>query len=333
MRWCSRSAPRRTSSPSSCGTGTGSGWTAGRGRSTSTTVLANIQWDRTTAWVGARAGQPRRAARAPATAGARSGPGCTGASSSRRAATGSPARCRTTRGGGVNVLNLVAGRGGGGREPDGAFEPFVVHYAETFIVPAAVGAYTIRPHGAARGQRVRHDQGVRQDAGVIRPAASSRRAQPGAFDPGLDVRPRRQPMGFAYGPGVFGPAPELRSLDAIRPSLRDPACAGPDPVYAIAMDVAATEHRPELRAPQPAVRGRDLRRGPAGRGAGAQPGPRPPGGRRTAAGRRRSCTRSGAGARSSTCRSAPPPTPAAASRSRRARARWWSCRRAGRTRR
>jgi len=29
--------------------------------------------------------------------------------------------------------------------PTGAFEPFVVHYAETFIVPAAVGPYTVRP--------------------------------------------------------------------------------------------------------------------------------------------------------------------------------------------
>ena len=54
-------------------------------------------------------------------------------------------------------------------------------------------------------------------------------------------------MGFAYGAGVFGPAPERRSLDAIRRSLRDPDCAGPDPVYAIAMDVGREEHRPELR--------------------------------------------------------------------------------------
>lgn len=36
--------------------------------------------------------------------------------------------------------------------PSGAFESFVIHYAETFIVPAAVGAYTIRPHGESEGQ-------------------------------------------------------------------------------------------------------------------------------------------------------------------------------------
>jgi hypothetical protein len=48
--------------------------------------------------------------------------------------------------GGVNVLNLVAGEEAIVESPRGAFEPFVVHYAETFIVPAVVGAYTIRPH-------------------------------------------------------------------------------------------------------------------------------------------------------------------------------------------
>ena len=46
---------------------------------------------------------------------------------------------------GVNVLNLVAGEEAIVESPDGAFEPFAVHYAETFIVPAAVGRYTIRP--------------------------------------------------------------------------------------------------------------------------------------------------------------------------------------------
>ncbi|MGO8677631.1 MAG: class I mannose-6-phosphate isomerase [Limisphaerales bacterium] len=50
--------------------------------------------------------------------------------------------------GGVNVLNLVEGREATVESPDRAFEPFVVHYAETFIVPAAVGPYTIRSHGA-----------------------------------------------------------------------------------------------------------------------------------------------------------------------------------------
>jgi mannose-6-phosphate isomerase class I len=55
--------------------------------------------------------------------------------------------------GGVNVLNLVEGEEAVVESPSGSFEPFVVHYAETFIVPAAVGEYTVRPHGAAEGTR------------------------------------------------------------------------------------------------------------------------------------------------------------------------------------
>jgi mannose-6-phosphate isomerase class I len=53
--------------------------------------------------------------------------------------------------GGVNVLNLVQGEEATVESPEGKFEPFVVHYAETFIVPAAVGKYTIRPSGLAAG--------------------------------------------------------------------------------------------------------------------------------------------------------------------------------------
>ena len=49
------------------------------------------------------------------------------------------------------MLNLVEGEEAIVESPTGAFEPFVVHYAETFIVPAAVGAYTIRPYGLAVG--------------------------------------------------------------------------------------------------------------------------------------------------------------------------------------
>lgn len=52
----------------------------------------------------------------------------------------------------VHVLNLVEGEEAIVESPAQAFEPFVVHYAETFIVPAAVGPYTIRPHGAAAGK-------------------------------------------------------------------------------------------------------------------------------------------------------------------------------------
>ena len=54
--------------------------------------------------------------------------------------------------GGVNVLNLVEGEQAVVESPEGRFDPFVVHYAETFIVPAAVGRYTIRPDGAAAGR-------------------------------------------------------------------------------------------------------------------------------------------------------------------------------------
>ncbi len=54
--------------------------------------------------------------------------------------------------GGVQVIHLVAGEEIIVESPSGAFEPFVVHYAETFIVPAAVGAYSIRPHGLGIGQ-------------------------------------------------------------------------------------------------------------------------------------------------------------------------------------
>lgn len=47
--------------------------------------------------------------------------------------------------GGVNVLNLIEGEGAIVESPTGNFPPLYIHYAETFIVPAAVGAYTVRP--------------------------------------------------------------------------------------------------------------------------------------------------------------------------------------------
>lgn len=54
--------------------------------------------------------------------------------------------------GSVNVLNLVEGEEAVVESPTGAFEPFVVHYAETFIIPASVGEYRITPCGEAVGK-------------------------------------------------------------------------------------------------------------------------------------------------------------------------------------
>jgi glucose-6-phosphate isomerase, archaeal len=67
------------------------------------------------------------------------------------------------------------------------------------------------------------------------------------FDPKLGVRSPAGDLQFTYDEDVFGPPPEFRRLDDIRRSLRDPECQGPDPVYAIVMDVGRNEHRVELQ--------------------------------------------------------------------------------------
>jgi mannose-6-phosphate isomerase class I len=46
---------------------------------------------------------------------------------------------------GVHVLNLVEGEAAVIESPENRFSPFEVHYAETFIVPAGVGRYSVRP--------------------------------------------------------------------------------------------------------------------------------------------------------------------------------------------
>ena len=72
----------------------------------------------------------------------------------------------------VNVINLVEGAEAVVESPDNAFEPFEVHYAETFIIPAAVGAYTIRPTGTSVGQRLgtvkAYVRGTERQAGLSR---------------------------------------------------------------------------------------------------------------------------------------------------------------------
>ena len=51
----------------------------------------------------------------------------------------------------VNVLCLVEGDEIIIDSPESAFDPLVVHFAETVIVPAAVGPYRVRPHSQCRG--------------------------------------------------------------------------------------------------------------------------------------------------------------------------------------
>lgn len=74
----------------------------------------------------------------------------------------------------VNVLNLVEGSEAIVESPTGAFEPFTVHYAETFIVPASVGPYRIRPVDASPAEElatvkayVRGTARTRRDASAV----------------------------------------------------------------------------------------------------------------------------------------------------------------------
>ena len=53
----------------------------------------------------------------------------------------------------VNVLNLVEGDEIIVESTNDSFESLIVHYAETFIVPASVKEYTIRPYGKSAGRK------------------------------------------------------------------------------------------------------------------------------------------------------------------------------------
>lgn len=56
--------------------------------------------------------------------------------------------------GSVQMLNLIEGEEATVESPDGEFDPYIVRYAETFIVPASVKRYTIRPSGPSVGQTI-----------------------------------------------------------------------------------------------------------------------------------------------------------------------------------
>lgn len=54
----------------------------------------------------------------------------------------------------VNMLNLIDGKEAIVESPNNEFEPFIVHYAETFIIPASVSEYTIRPYGMSENEEI-----------------------------------------------------------------------------------------------------------------------------------------------------------------------------------
>lgn len=56
--------------------------------------------------------------------------------------------------GGVNVLMVVEGEQAVVESPAKEFDPFVVNYAEAFIVPAHVKDYSIRPTGPSEGKEI-----------------------------------------------------------------------------------------------------------------------------------------------------------------------------------
>lgn len=56
--------------------------------------------------------------------------------------------------GGVNMLMLIEGEEAIIESTTDAFAPFIIHYAETIIMPAIVGEYRISPHGNSVGQEI-----------------------------------------------------------------------------------------------------------------------------------------------------------------------------------
>jgi mannose-6-phosphate isomerase class I len=108
--------------------------------------LANIQWDRDTGWVKRELlDQVQPLASGKGWREERTGLHSTEFLETRRTWFTDVVAQDTA--GNVHVLNLVEGEAACVESPDGTFAPFEIHYAETFIVPASVGAYLIRPLG------------------------------------------------------------------------------------------------------------------------------------------------------------------------------------------
>jgi mannose-6-phosphate isomerase class I len=116
--------------------------------------LRNIQWDRDTSWTESNLiNRLEHLAEGPGWTEERTGLHAREFIETRRTWFESVVALHT--GSSVNVLNLVEGQAAVVESPTAAFEPFEVHYAETFIVPAAVGAFTLRPLATGRHAVIR----------------------------------------------------------------------------------------------------------------------------------------------------------------------------------
>ena len=106
--------------------------------------LANIQWNRDREWVKSNLINPvREVACGEGWREEATGLHCFEFIETRRHWFTEPVLHDT--GGTLNVLNLLEGEEIVVESPEDAFEPFVVHYAETFIVPACIGWYRVSP--------------------------------------------------------------------------------------------------------------------------------------------------------------------------------------------
>jgi mannose-6-phosphate isomerase class I len=110
--------------------------------------LRNIQWDRTTTWVREHLiDQTKPLASGEGWVEEHTGLHQLEFLETRRHWFTAPVHHDTE--GNLNVLNMVEGDAAIVESPSNAFPPLTVHYAETFVVPAAVGPYTIRPATAS----------------------------------------------------------------------------------------------------------------------------------------------------------------------------------------
>jgi glucose-6-phosphate isomerase len=63
---------------------------------------------------------------------------------------------------------------------------------------------------------------------------------------GLDLRLDEARLALDFGPQIVHPAGEIRRLDQVRASLKDPQAIGPDHLYTIYMDIARQQDLPAL---------------------------------------------------------------------------------------